>query len=65
VYLFTAKAQRTQKLNLFAWATILATSSKLKLISQKLHIYSLLSFLSAGILGGSTAENKKKTSLRP
>jgi len=77
MYLFTAKAQRTQRFNYFlfsgqrlenkknqlyivnliARATIFVTYEKLKLFSEKVLFYSLLS---AGIVGGSTAKNKKK-----
>jgi hypothetical protein len=82
MYLFTAKAQRTQRVkyflfseererpenkkdqlylaNLIASATIFVTYVKLKLFSKKMLFYSLPSFLSAGIFGGSTAKNKKK-----
>jgi len=37
-----------------------AKNAKVKLFSEKLVIYPLPSFLTAGIFGGSTAKNKKK-----
>jgi len=40
--------------------SVFVTYVKLKLFSEKVLFYSLPSFLSAGILGGSTAKNKKK-----
>jgi uncharacterized membrane protein len=80
MYLFTAKAQKTQRVNYFlifrqrpeikknqiykvkfiARATIFVTYVKLKLFSEKVLLYSLVSLLSAGIFGGPTAKNKKK-----
>jgi hypothetical protein len=53
------KKNRLYKANLMARATILAYV-KLKLFSEKVLFYSLPSFLSASIFGGSTAKNKKK-----
>jgi hypothetical protein len=47
-------------MNHSARATIFVTYVELKLFSGKVHFYSLPSFLSAGIFGGSTAKNKIK-----
>jgi hypothetical protein len=45
-----------------ARVTIIATHVKFPLILEKVLLYSLPSFLSAGVFGGSTAKNKKNNS---
>jgi hypothetical protein len=59
------KKNQLYKVYLIARAPIFVTYVKLKLFSEKVLFYSLPSFLSANIFGGSTAKNKKKTFLRP
>jgi len=54
------KKNQFYKVNLIARATIFVTYVKLKLSSEKVLFNSLVSFLSGGILGGSTAKKKKK-----
>jgi len=54
------KKNQLYKVNLIARATIFVTYVNLKLFSEKVLFYSLSSFLSASIFGGSTAKNKKK-----
>jgi hypothetical protein len=54
------KKNQLYKVNLIARATIFVTYVKLQLFSEKVLFYSLPSFMSAGIFGGSTAKNKKK-----
>ena len=53
------KKDQLYKGNLIARATIFVTYVKLKLFSEKELFYSLPSFLSAGIFGGSTAKDLK------
>jgi hypothetical protein len=54
------KKNQLCKVSLIVRATICIIYVILKLFSEKVLFYSLPSFLSAGIFGGSTAKNKKK-----
>jgi hypothetical protein len=67
IFLFSGERERPEnkknqlyKVILIARVPIFVTYLKLKLFFEKVLFYSLPSFLSVGIFGGSTAKNKKK-----